>query len=365
MTSFRRICLVVHRYTGLVLGIVTALIGLSGTILVFERELDAAMAPALFHVAAPGRDFVAASQIVAAAQAAAPEYRLRYLIRPNDDPQTTMQVFLGKRGAPDLQVFVDPYTGNVLGSRPATTWLQTLHRFHGELLAGKPGEALVGALALVLVLTLSLGLMLWWPSRGGWARALTVRWRSRGRVLQDVHNVSGAVTFVFLFVAALTALPLIWPQQTKAVLRVFAGATEQKPRHASVPADGARVDLDGAIAIAHAAVPNRWLNFVLPPFGPQGVYMVRTMPPAETTMAVSRTVYIDQYSGRVIDIGDPAQQHIVDTLAGDWSGTVHNGSALGWPGRLAMAAAGLVSAVLFATGAVSWARRRVRRVSSS
>ena len=86
--------------------------------------------------------------------------------------------------------------------------------------------------------------------------------------------------------------------------------------------------------------------------------MIRTLPPGETAMSASITVFVDRYSGEVIDTADPSQQHIVDALASDFAGTIHNGSILGLPGRLVVFAGGLAFPLLFVTGLMLWLRSK-------
>ena len=50
----RRIAIVVHRYVGLVMTVFLVVAGLTGSLLAFNRELDAALNPELFRVEPPG-----------------------------------------------------------------------------------------------------------------------------------------------------------------------------------------------------------------------------------------------------------------------------------------------------------------------
>ena len=226
----RKVWLFGHRWIGLLLGLAIALIGLSGSILVFEDSIDATLNPQL-HTVVPSGPLLPFDDLAAAAQAAHPNKNLLYLLRNNDQPKTSVSALMAwkSRQVPGrTQVFLNPYTGAVLGSRPEHTWLGMVHDFHGEFLAGPRGETLVGALAIVLLFSLTGGLVLWWPSAesgtGRWKRALSVK--SSGtmkRLLRDVHNVTGAYFFVVLFVCSLTALPLIWPEESKVVLSTVLG----------------------------------------------------------------------------------------------------------------------------------------------
>lgn len=356
----RTVWLIGHRWIGLLLGVFITLIGVSGSLIVFERTLDRAFNPAL-HAVEPGDQLLPFAEIAAAATAAHPDKNLLFLLREDDLPETSMYAMMAPRGGERTQVFLNPYTGEVLGARPERTWLGAVHLFHGELLAGPIGEAFVGAIALILVISLTGGLVLWWPSKGGWKRALTVKASGNtSRVLRDLHNVFGAYGFIVLFVCSLTALPLIWPAQTKAVLSVALGdpPVAERPRTSTPTEDGQPITLGEATEIGREAMPGQWVYLALQAFGPRGFYMIRTLPPGETSQGLSTNVFIDQYSGEVMDLSSPADQHIVDKLASDFSGLIHNGAILGLPGRWLVFAAGFAFPVLFVTGFWLWARRK-------
>jgi uncharacterized iron-regulated membrane protein len=349
----------------LTLGVLIALIGLSGSLIVFEDAIDEAFNPELYLVE-PGEEILPFDDLAAAATAAFPDLGFLYLSQANGAPETSIFALMApqERGAERTQVFLNPYTGAVLGDRPEHTWLGAVHAFHSEFLAGPAGEAVVGALALILVVSLSGGLILWWPSAasgwGGWKRALTVKASGTAkRLMRDLHNVTGATLFVVLFVCSLTALPLIWPDQTKTVLSTMLGEppVAERPRASTPSEDGNRISLGDAVEIARTQIPGYWVNLALSPRGPTGFYMVRQVPDGDVKLSNSKTLLLDQYSGEVLALLDTTDQHIVDALASDFAGTIHNGSILGIGGRWLVFLGGLAFPLLFVTGVWLWYKR--------
>ena len=361
----RSIWLVSHRWVGLLLGVLIGLIGVSGSLIVFEDEIYALWFREL-HVVEPGDAMLSFDDLAAAAATAKPNMSVLFLSQSNGEPETSIFALMAPRtrgGGERIQVFLNPYTGEVLGDRPEHTWLGTVHAFHGEFLAGPIGEQVVGALAFVFVLSLVGGLVLWWPSRGGWKRALTVKTSgTTPRVLHDVHNVSGAYLFLVLLICSLTAIPLIWPDQTKVVLSKVLGEPPvmERPRTSTPTEDGRMISLGDAVDIARQEIPGYWVNLALGPRGPTGYYMVRQMPLGEAQLSKSKTLLINPYTGAILDLLDTTDQHIVDALASDFSGTIHNGSILGLPGRWLVFIAGFAFPVLFITGFWLWFRRSRR-----
>ena len=72
-------------------------------------------------------------------------------------------------GGGPLTVFVDPYRGEITGTRTPTqsqsTFSRRLHVFHVELLAGRVGRRIVGLVTAVALFLLVTGIVLWWPDK--------------------------------------------------------------------------------------------------------------------------------------------------------------------------------------------------------
>src|ERR1700722_5182674 len=158
----RNFLIVVHRWTALVVGIILFGISASGAALVFEGAIDRALNPGLWHVTPSGPQMSIDSLIARVA--------VRY-------PADTVGA-ISFSSAPDrawtmnadaLTLFVNPYTGEIKGTRTPresqTTFARRLPVSRVELFAGRAERSIVGAvtaIALFLVLT---GIILWWPDK--------------------------------------------------------------------------------------------------------------------------------------------------------------------------------------------------------
>ena len=89
-------------------------------------------------------------------------------------------------------LFLDPYSGQVLGTQDAQNNLQAIARaLHGTLLIGTVGDRLIelaAGWAIVLVVS---GLYLWWPRGQGMRGVFWPRLTARGRLFwRDLHAVN-------------------------------------------------------------------------------------------------------------------------------------------------------------------------------
>lgn len=155
-----------HAVLGLALGALFAVIALTGSAVVFRRELDWVSTPALR--VAPGATRVGADAVMRAAHAVMPE-GAPFELRPPEGPRFAY-VVVWRDGPRTTEVFVDPATGRVTGVRPWGEGLGSLanglRQLHVRLLLGIWGRALVGLLGLALVMAALTGLALGTRRRG-------------------------------------------------------------------------------------------------------------------------------------------------------------------------------------------------------
>jgi uncharacterized iron-regulated membrane protein len=386
-----------HFYAGLFVIPFLLVLSLTGIIYLFKPQLDAVMYRSLLFVQ-PESSAVSYGQQVEMAQQAYPGATVTKVVPPGKpDRSTEIQL---TANAQKLAVFVNPYTGKVLGDRHEEQNLQAIARkIHGELMMGKTGDYLVelaSCWALVLLIT---GLFLWIPRQNfKIAGTLIPRlWSKNKRIFwRDLHAVPGFYGLLLIGFLVLTGLPWsgfwgetfanVWnrfpaemwnevPQSTVLTgalnqqgAQVVPWAVEKMPmplssvgqsdhQHqgsAGVPgtATGA-VTLDAVIALAEANHAPPEYSVTLPE-GETGVYTIAATP-GDVTQEM--TLHVDQYSGKVLaDVR--WQDYDLVPRAVEWGIAVHMGKNFGFANQLLMLVACLIVIVLCVSGLVLWWRRR-------
>src|SRR6476619_151392 len=131
--------LTLHRWIGLVSAAFLIVIGVSGSALVFENEIDRALNPALSSVL-PGRTRQSFEFLLARVRATYPADPV-VGIRVGETADQAYEFSLRSR----VSAMIDPYTGAVLGVRDREASLaRWLHLLHTRFVAGEVGERLVG-----------------------------------------------------------------------------------------------------------------------------------------------------------------------------------------------------------------------------
>jgi uncharacterized iron-regulated membrane protein len=161
-----------HLWLGASVGLLLALIGLTGAALVFAEPLVKWQAPQLFHDGGPG-EWRPVSDWVASAEAKYPELRpLTFMYGPGTIPMPTgVPIFFTltqKDGHKRHTLIpVDPVAGKVLERVDAEDTLAgLLVIFHKELLADDIGILIVAIAGVVGLVSVASGIYLWWPRPG-------------------------------------------------------------------------------------------------------------------------------------------------------------------------------------------------------
>lgn len=367
----RKALAALHRWAALAAGSLLLVSGLSGSLMVWQAELDAALNPAWF--APPALRCAPAERPVATTLAllarAAPGAKPAIVVAPTV-PGAAFQVW-ERRDARGLrrEHFVDADCGRYLGTRlrgdarlDRAHAVPLLYELHSRLLAGETGHTAVGAGALVLLALALSGLWLALPRRHGleaWRRALTVKRGSAGpRFWYDLHRAAGLWLLPLALLLPLTGAALVFGDASKALVATVL-PLQPWPRLARGEAAPARLAPDDYVARGAALFPQaHWSRLTLPDAG--GSAELRLLQPGEPRADTGMTRVRLDAEGRVVAVHDPLRAPAGNRVI-DWMFPLHSAEALGLVARLLWTAFGLLPALLLASGLWLWWRRRAAR----
>lgn len=148
-----------HFYAGLFVAPFMILLALTGIIYLFKPQLDPLLYDHLINVS-PGHHRLSADDQLQRVQATYPQGHISQYLPPIN-PERSAQFVLSNAGR-QLNVFINPYSGEVLGEQDAKLNLQAVARaLHGELMIGTLGDRLVELAAGWGVVLVVSGLYLW------------------------------------------------------------------------------------------------------------------------------------------------------------------------------------------------------------
>jgi uncharacterized iron-regulated membrane protein len=151
----RRALFQVHLWTGLATGLYIFIVSLSGSLIVFRREMDRALCPGTIETSPSGRQ---------------------------------------------IRVTCEP------------AFISWMAEFHDHLGAGRTGLLINGIGAAVVIAMCVTGAILWWPGRTRWRRSLTLhRGVDARRFIWDLHSVLGFWLLLLILLWALTGIYFAFP----------------------------------------------------------------------------------------------------------------------------------------------------------
>jgi uncharacterized iron-regulated membrane protein len=259
-----RLLSLVHRWTGGLIGLLVALLGLSGAILVWEGS----------WVGVPGASDPLAERaeaIAAITANAAADGRLSRVTFASDEIGLHLLTYADGGGAYVRQdgAVIDRWGSQ--WERPEL-WLFDLHH---HLFAGHTGETVTGIAGVISLLFVVTGLILWWRSRRSFAPSLLPKRFAPGPIVKH-HRDLGVIVSPLLLISLVTGVMMLFEPVRVAVL----GAEERPKTEAGAVAS---VGPSEAILRAKAMFPDGRLRRLSLPADPGGAIVVRLRQPFEWT----------------------------------------------------------------------------------
>ena len=163
---------------------------------------------------------------------------------------------LRELGEPDVQakgwqLYVDPYTGEILGSLDqADHFMRRVHSFHQRLAGGEVSDVIVGWTAVFQLLLSISGVVLWWRSK-----MFRIRRGSALRFTFQLHNTLGILSSVYFFLFAWTAICIHWERKVSELAQRM--LLEAKYLGAVPAAVGRALNADEILNLGQAFSPKR------------------------------------------------------------------------------------------------------------
>ncbi|MHB1205345.1 MAG: PepSY-associated TM helix domain-containing protein, partial [Rhodospirillaceae bacterium] len=272
----------------------------------------------------------------------------------------------GPRPGQGIRVTVDPATlAPAVAKPPSGGFARLMHDIHGNLLiSGFGGRQFVGWLGVFMTgLGLS-GIVIWWPKRGQWRRAFTVK-LSGGllRAAYDLHRLFGICTLLVFMIVCISGVYIVFPQAINSMTAAspqVRDARNQVPMPVTPVEGEAAMDADAVVELARGAAPDGILRTVTIPASPRQPYRVAFSKAGDQMGAPMVAVVVDPWAKRVMDVRDPDAYAANDKFL-VWQRALHSGSGLGTVWWVLVFISGLLPPLFAVTGVTMWWMRRKGR----
>lgn len=331
--NIRRILLWLHRWAGVVAGLVVLVIAITGGALVFEPTIQRWLRPDLYPTVETPKEKRVSIAMVLATQPRTQGIRL-----PRDE-RDALVLYAGPQA-----FHYDPLDGRLLGSRQRMGgWEQVMMKTHVNLMQGPVGGTIV-VVATCITLGLALtGLWLWWPLRiFGFRRGSSFR-----RFNLDLHSVAGLYSSVFLLIFGISGL----------TLRYLHGDHPHPPQVPFVQPDQSLLSVDKAVQFAEAALPGARAASVemSPPQRP--VLRIQLAYPEDGSPAGRSVVFISRLDGSVLEKNSSREGTLLQ-LYQKAQLSIHTGSIGGTATRWLALLTCVALVLQIISGYILWLKRR-------
>jgi uncharacterized iron-regulated membrane protein len=383
-----------HRWVGLTMTGFLILVGLTGSLLAFNAELERLSAPQLFPGPHAGTALDPAA-LARRADALVPQARARTVYLGDEGSAIIgMDARPGEAPLDFNQLFLDPITGEELGRRRVggfpnglNNLLPFIYRLHYNLTIGLIGRWILGIVALVWTLDCFVGFYLTLPHFGGsdrrgffarWKTAWLVKLRSSAyRVNFDFHRAFGLWLWAMLLVFAWSSVSFNLPEVYSPAMELASDyqRPDVTPLAAPKPSENRKtMDWEEAWATARKLLDDQTRMHGLTVERPIALYKLQDRGLYEYRVRSSRdisdyngstSIFFDAFSGELRELRLPTGQHAGNTIT-TWLAALHMARVFGLPYRILVCTLGLVITMLSVTGVyIWWKKRRARKLASA
>jgi uncharacterized iron-regulated membrane protein len=349
-----------HRWSSLICTLFLLVSCITGLPLIFHDEIDHLVHPEHSPLqAASANTSVSLQSLVEETERLHPDMHPMFVVL--DEQQPTVHVTLSRTGNGDLsQRVIESYDartgGRIDTDVPGQDFMDQVLKLHQELFAGTPGELFLGAMAIVLLVSLISGAIVYGP----FMRRLefgTVRWnRSNGLPWFDVHNVLGIVTLCWMLLIAGTGLLNAISTPLFAAWRADGMAKTLAP-YRDLPPVSETVSVDAVRAAAQHALPDRKLTAIVYPhplYSSPWHFLVYTEGRTPVTSKIFTPVLVDARTGLVTS----SQQFPWYIHALEVSRPLHFGDYGGLPLKIIWALLDIAFIAVLISGLALWWKKR-------
>ncbi|MBU3013683.1 PepSY domain-containing protein [Poseidonibacter lekithochrous] len=209
----KKIWFKIHLYIGLTAGIILMVIGITGAMISFQKEIlwlinkDS-------NVVKVNNTKLSEKQLIDNFKSKFPKSNIRALTI-NSDPTSSVIINIasnakGKAGRRGINYYINPYNSEILPSVKGAKVFKFIEIIHRGLVAGEIGKQIVGACTLVLLVLMISGVLVYLPRlKRAFFKSFTFKFKQKGRsFLSTMHSSLGMWVIPFYLVSTITGLSL-------------------------------------------------------------------------------------------------------------------------------------------------------------
>ncbi|MDE6191247.1 MAG: PepSY domain-containing protein [Muribaculum sp.] len=353
----------IHLYLSIPFGLLITVICATGAMLALQSDIIRMLNLDYYYITPDGAKPMEVDEIVKMVKDSIPATAKIAGMEISADPHTSYRVKLSDTD--HSTVFVNQYTGQILGIRGETKFFATAKRLHRTLLDSRPasdkvfhGKYITGLTAISLAVIVITGLIIWLPVKHHGKWKILTRPASSGlhKFNFTLHGVAGTYASIFLLAMSLTGLTWSYQWYRIAFYNLFGAVApvQKKSSHIDLLPDDPKLSAEiarGWTRVFHHldAAENGYDLVALSPNHASGYY-------SSDKNSRARDFYTFEDNGEIKN-AELYRDAPVDKKLQGWIYAIHTGSFGGIFTRIIWALAALTGALLPIGGYIIWWKR--------
>jgi sulfite reductase (NADPH) flavoprotein alpha-component len=200
----------VHLILGLSAGFVLMIIGLTGSILSFEKEIIQFVNKDTYFVKNINEPRLSIEDILNDFNKKIPDAKINALTFSKDKNSSLVINIASKdkKARKGINYYINPYTAEILPDIKGEGFFKFIEDIHRRLTFGDLGKQIVAASVLSLLLLMISGVYIYWPRiKNAFFKSITFKFKTKGRAfLSTIHSAIGIWVIPFYLISCLTGL---------------------------------------------------------------------------------------------------------------------------------------------------------------
>lgn len=200
----------VHLILGLSAGFVLMIIGLTGSILSFEKEIIQFINKDTYFVKNVNESRLSIENILNDFNKKIPDAKINALTFSKDENSSLVINIAStdKKARKGINYYINPYTAEILPDIKGEGFFKFIENIHRRLTFGDVGKQIVAISVVSLLLLIISGVYIYWGRiKNAFFKSLTFKFRYKGRAfLSTIHSAIGLWVIPFYLLASITGL---------------------------------------------------------------------------------------------------------------------------------------------------------------
>lgn len=350
-----------HLYLGIIAGAILCIVGITGSILVFEHEIDYSLNRKFYEVKSHQKR-IPIEDIIPIIQKNHPDKDFDYVYYMDETNPYIAYRFMDWHH--NTEFFVNPFTAEILGGRnTGKSFTGIVTEIHRTLCLGQFGRYVVAFSTLSLLILTITGIRLWipqqWKKWKEWRKALLVNFKANfKRQNLDWHNVLGLYSSPVVILLSVTGIAITFSTFYVAFLFVFTGNSPQSvaqifDQHVEAPKNAKMLSTQKIAQIGYQLFPNSVLMGINVPEDEHHPYRLDFKTEKKIDTGNRILLFLNPYTGKVMLNSETDFPNVGNSYL-SWLTPIHYGSFGGLPTKILAFIGGLIPLALFITGFIVW-----------